>query len=191
MQGWTADRAKEIADEFMSDLDRRYPNAERVVDKLPGNFQHVGLISCMLPNAKIIHCTRHPLDTCLSCYFQNFAGNLQPYSCDLNDLAGYYKQYERLMEHWSRCGIDILEMRYERTVADLESRAREMIEYIGVEWDDGCLRFHESKRVIATASFDQADKPIYDQSVERWRNYDRHLTQLKTALGLDSMGSAP
>jgi len=190
MKGWNAQRAKEIADEFLADLDARFPDADRVVDKLPGNFQHVGLISCMLPNAKIIHCTRHPLDTCLSCYFQNFAGNLQPYSCDLNDLAGYYKQYQRLMEHWERCGLNILEMRYERTVADLDRQARKMIEFVGMEWDDRCLKFHESKRVIATASFDQADKPIYDQSVERWRHYDRHIGALKTALGFDSAESS-
>lgn len=189
MKAWSADAAARIGGEFIADLRARFPDARRVVDKLPGNFMHLGLIACMLPGAKIIHCVRDPLDTCLSCYFQNFAGNMQPFACDLNHIAAYYKDYRRLMDHWrDACGIEILEVRYEDTVADLEKQARRMIEHLDLPWDDACLNFHESKRVIATASFDQADKPIYDQSVGRWKHYERNLGPLKQALGLDAPG---
>lgn len=183
MKAWNQRVAAEIAGEYLADLDDRFPDADRVADKLPGNFIHLGLIACMLPGAQIIHCTRNPIDTCLSCYFQNFAGNMQPWSNDLSHIAAYYNDYKRLMHHWQSCGIELLEMPYEHTVADLETQARRAIEHLGLPWDDACLRFHESRRVIATASFDQADKPIYDQSVNRWKHYERHLAPLIAALG--------
>lgn len=183
MKAWNERVAKEIGGEYVRDLEERFPDADRVADKLPGNFVHLGLIACMLSGARVIHCTRNPLDTCLSCYFQNFAGTMQPWSNDLSHIGSYYRDYKRLMDHWRRCGLEFLEMPYERTVADLESQARRAVDYLGLPWDGGCLRFHESGRVIATASFDQADKPIYDQSVDRWKHYDRHLSPLREALG--------
>lgn len=186
MKAWNQRVASEIANEYIADLSHRFPDADRVADKLPGNFIHLGLIACMLPGARIIHCTRNPIDTCLSCYFQNFAGNMQPWSWDLAHIGAYYNDYKRLMEHWQTCGIELLEMPYEQTVADLETNARRAVEYLGLPWNNACLRFHESGRVIATASFDQADKPIYDQSVNRWKHYERHLDPLKAALGIDA-----
>ncbi len=193
MKVWNAAHAATIGAEYAAQLDEQFPDADRVVDKLPGNYMNLGLIACMLPGAKIIHCVRDPVDTCLSCYFQNFAGNMQPFSCDLGHIAAYYNDYRRLMEHWrGACGIEFIDVRYEDTVRDTGAEARRMIAHMGLPWDDACLAYHESDRVIATASFDQADRPIYDKSVARWRHYEKHLGPLMSALGASAdTGAGP
>ena len=157
-------------------------HAARVTDKMPYNFLHLGFISQLFPGARILHCVRDPLDTCLSNYMQNFRRvNLQ--SNDLGHLGAYYKDYRRLMDHW-RAVLDlpIMDIVYEDLVADLEGKSRELIDFIGLEWDPECLQFHESGRVVNTASYDQVRQPIYNRSVERWRHYDHHLGPLKDAL---------
>ena len=157
-------------------------DAARVTDKLPYNFGHLGFINQLFTSARIIHCVRDPLDTCLSSYMQNFRrGNLQTY--DLGHLGAYYNDYRRLMDHW-RAVLDlpIMDIAYEDLVADQEGKSRELIDFIGLEWDPQCLRFHESGRVVNTASYDQVRQPIYDRSVGRWRHYERHLGPLKDAL---------
>ena len=156
--------------------------AARVTDKMPYNFRHLGLISLLFPDARIIHCLRDPMDTCMSCYFQGFrAGNSQTF--DLGHLGAFYVQYDRLMRHWRRVlDIPVLEIRYEDHVAEPERTCREMLAFLDLEWDPRCLRFHESRRVVRTASRDQVREPIYTRSVARWRNYERHLGPLKEAL---------
>ena len=156
--------------------------ALRVTDKMPYNFQHLPLISLLFPRARVIHCVRDPLDTCLSCYFQNFArGNFHAF--DLRHVGLFHVHYQRLMRHW-RAVLDIpmLEVRYEEHVAEPERVAREMLDFLGLEWDPRCLRFHESKRVVKTASRDQVRRPIYTRSAGRWRHYEHHLGPLKEAL---------
>jgi hypothetical protein len=156
--------------------------AIRVTDKMPYNFLHLGLISLLFPRARIIHCVRDPLDTCLSGYFENFRrGNFHTF--DLGHLGAYYVQYQRLMRHWrSVLDMPMLEVSYEDHIAEPERTCREMLAFLDLEWDPQCLRFHESKRVVRTASRDQVREPIYTRSLARWRNYERHLGPLKEAL---------
>lgn len=157
--------------------------ALKVTDKMPHNFLRVGLIHAVFPNARIIHVRRHPVDNCLSIYFQNFRGD-HPYAYDLENLAFYRREYERLMQHWR----DVMpadryfEFNYEDLVADQEAMSRKLIEFCGLEWDDACLDFHENKRAIKTASIWQVRQKIYTSSVERWRHYDHHIGPLMALL---------
>ena len=156
----------------------------RVTDKMPVNFMHLGLIALLFPKAKIIHCQRHPLDVCLSCYFTNLT-NKHDYAGDLKNLAHYYQQYERIMAHWkSVLPVAIHEIAYEDLVEQQESESRALINFVDLEWDDQCLSFYQTKRNVNTASVIQVRKPVYQSSVERWRRYDKYLQILKKSLGL-------
>ncbi|MEE9479771.1 MAG: sulfotransferase, partial [Kiloniellales bacterium] len=176
----------EAAESYVEQLRKRADDAIRVTDKMPNNFLHLGLIALLFPRARIIHCVRDPIDTCLSCYFQNFArGNFQ--SFDLGHAGLYYRQYERLMAHWGEVlDLPILEVRYEEHVAEPEKVCRDMLEFLELDWDPACLRFHESSRFTKTASRDQVREPIYTSSAGRWRNYERHIGPLIEALGLET-----
>jgi tetratricopeptide (TPR) repeat protein len=156
--------------------------AARVIDKMPYNFLFLGFIERVFPGARVVHCVRDSLDTCLSCYFHNFErGNLQTY--DLRVLGAYHRRYERLMAFWrARLSIPMLEISYERLVADLEGESRRLVDFLGLEWDPACLEFHRSKRMVQTASHDQVRQPIYTRSVGRWRHYERHIGPLREAL---------
>jgi hypothetical protein len=155
----------------------------RLADKMPGNFAFTGLIALMLPNARIVHCRRDPLDTCLSCYSRKFTSG-QAFSYDLRDLGRYYRAYDALMAHWrGLLSADrFLEVSYEQVVGDLEGEARRLIAFCGLEWDDACLRFYETRRPVRTASVNQVRQPIYSASVARWRRFERHLGPLIAAL---------
>ena len=158
-------------------------DARRIVDKLPQNFQFLGLIPILFPNAKIIHCRRDPLDTCISCFMNHFLEG-HDYSTDLETLGFYYRQYAALMDHWRQVlPIPIHEVQYQFLVADTEGEARKLIAYIDLEWDPACLRHYESKQPIFTNSRVQVRQPVYTSSVERWRRYERHIGPLKAALG--------
>jgi tetratricopeptide (TPR) repeat protein len=180
------DASNDAAERHLQQLRELSGNARRVTDKMPYNFLHLGLISLLFPRARVIHCVRDPIDTCLSCYFQNFArGNFQAF--DLRDAGLYYRQYQRLMAHWGEVlDLPILEVRYEEHVAEPERVCREMLDFLGLDWDPACLRFHESSRFTKTASRDQVREPIYTSSAGRWRNYERHIGPLIEALGLEA-----
>ena len=155
----------------------------RVIDKHIGAERTLGLISRMFPNAKVINCLRDPIDTCLSCYFQNFGTNV-PFSRDLVQLGKQYLAYQQVMDHWREVlDIEIYPSRYEELVADPEPKARELVAHIGLEFDEACLRFHESRKHVATASSVQVRRPIYQSSRQRWRNYEHHLAPLIEQLG--------
>ncbi len=157
--------------------------ARFVSDKMPHNFLHLGLIARALPNARIVHCQRNPLDTCLSIYFHNFNAN-HPYATDLAALGHYYRQYERLMAHWrSVLGKQLLDMPYTDIINDQEAATRRLLEHCGLEWNEDCLRYYASKRIVNTPSYDQVRQPIYTSSNERWRHYSKHLAPLIDALG--------
>jgi tetratricopeptide (TPR) repeat protein len=160
-------------------------SVSHITDKNPFNFLALGLIHLILPNAKIIHVKRNPLDTCLSGFMQLFNGNTQAYSYDLIELGGYYTNYIRLMEHWHSVLPEgaFYELQYEELVADKENQIRRLIDYCGLEWNDACLESHKSSRSVKTASITQVRQPIYASSVERWRNYEKHLQPLVDALG--------
>ena len=154
----------------------------RVVDKMPGNFMHLGYIELLFPDARIIHCKRNPLDTCLSNYFQNFSRSLQ-YSFNLAHLGVFYRNYVRMMEHWRGIiTIPMIEVQYEDMIADQECGSRRIVEFCGLEWDEDCLDFHKSGRYVATASYDQVRRPIYKSSVSRWKNYEEYIGSLIDAL---------
>ncbi len=156
--------------------------ARFVTDKLPANYERLGLIEKLFPNALIVHTTRHPLDTCLSCYFQNF-GNTHTYSSSLRALGEVYRIYERLMAHWHETlSIGILDVSYEALVSDPERAVRTMLEFCNLPWEPRCLEFHKSTRYVNTASYDQVRQPIYRSSVGRWKHYEFHLGELIEAL---------
>lgn len=173
------------ADDYLEKLCAESDSAAlRVTDKMPHNFLNLGLIQVLFPQASVIHCQREPIDTCLSCYFQNF-GARHPYTNKLADLASYYKLYERMMQHWKDVlRIPILEIHYEDLIDNFEDQSRSIIEFCGLEWDDRCLRFHENKRIVKTASYSQVRKPIYKNSVGRWKNYEAFIEPLTSALKL-------
>jgi len=159
------------------------PDAERVVDKFPQNFLLLGLIALMFPRARIVHCERSALDTCLSCYFQNFTRG-QDYSYDLTNLGGYYQLYAAMMEHWrSVLPVPVHALRYEELTADPEATVRRLFDFCGLEWDPACLEFFETRRTVRTASVWQVRQPIYRSSVARWRSYEQELAPLIKALG--------
>ncbi len=177
--------ARTLSDRYLARLARLDPDAEIVTDKMPNNFQRLGFIALLFPKARILHCRRDPLDTCLSCYFQHFA-RAQWFSYDLSTLGRYYRGYERLMAHWREVlPLSVLDVPYEALVDDLEAWTRRILDHIGLPWDPRCLAFHETERQIKTASQWQARQPLYRSSVAKWRRYERHLEPLKRALGLE------
>jgi tetratricopeptide (TPR) repeat protein len=153
--------------------------AQRVIDKLPGNFMNLGLIHTALPTAKIIHMQRHPIDTCLSIYFQNFF-NMGPYAHDFEDLAHYYGEYLRIAAHWRELLTEtqLLEIPYEALIADQEGWTRRMLDFIGLPWDSKCLDFHLTNRVVITTSKWQVRQKIHAASAGRWRNYEKFVGPL-------------
>ncbi|MDD5299166.1 MAG: tetratricopeptide repeat protein [Gallionella sp.] len=170
--------------EYVAGLQRRAPDARRITDKMPENFLVVGLIHLMLPNAKIIHVNRNPVDTCLSCFTKLFK-HQHEYTYDLAELGRYYAGYARLMDHWRKVlpGGAFLDVRYEDLVADQEAQSRRIIGYCGLEWNDACIDFYNNKRPVSTASMAQVRQPMYKSSVERWRHYEKFLGPLLDALG--------
>lgn len=180
----TAKALQNIAQLYLERLREVDADALRVTDKMPGNFCHLGLITQIFPKARIIHCRRNPVDNCLSCFVQNFGAEGLSWSFDLEDAAHQYREYRRLMDHWRSVLPPgrMLEIDYEETVTDLEAQARKLVDFVGMEWDDACLSFHETKRAVITASHDQVRRPIYKTSVGRWKRYGPKVTPLVEAL---------
>ena len=175
---------RRIGSAYVERLQAAAPAASRITDKLPGNFQRIGLIHLALPHARIIHTRRDPVDTCLSCFTQLFAGH-HPYAYDLAELGRYYRAYEALMAHWRAVlppGI-MIDIDYEALVADLDTEARRLIAHCGLDWDARCLDFHRTERPVRTASMLQVRRPLYGNAVGSWRVYERFLGPLLDALG--------
>jgi len=172
-----------MASEYLGHLNSLAGGAQRVVDKLPANFLYAGLIHSALPRARIIHMQRHPIDTCLSIYFQNFF-SIGPYANDLADLAHYYRQYLRIADHWRAVlpATSLLEIPYEALIEDQEGWTRRLLEFIGLPWDPRCLDFHQTERVVITASKWQVRQKINKSSVARWRNYEPFVGPLRGLL---------
>ncbi len=153
----------------------RETDLPRFTDKLPNNFVHVGLLSLILPNATVIDAKRHPLDSCLGSYKQLFARG-QPFTYDQFELAEFYFEYRRVMDHWDAVlPGKVLGVQYEDVVDDLENQVRRILEHCDLPWHDACLRFYENERAVKTASSEQVRKPIYSSSKHLWRNYEKHL----------------
>ncbi|RVB19450.1 sulfotransferase, partial [Mesorhizobium sp. M7A.F.Ca.CA.004.05.1.1] len=175
--------SRTLAEEHLSYLKERAPAALRIVDKMPHNFELIGLIGLLFPNAKIIHCRRDAIDNCVSCYVLKF-GEGHSYNTDLKTLGLYYREYDRLMQHWNEVfpGL-IFENRYETLVEDQEAQSRRLIDYLGLPWDDACLRFFDRDGSVNTPSRWQVRQPIYKSSVKRWKNYEGEIQPLIDALG--------
>lgn len=174
----TPELANEFAERYLDHINALAPDAGRVVDKLPHNFKYLGLMSVLFPGARVIHCIRNPLDLCVS----NYGTPLSPqhtWRPRLETLAHAYNEYRKIMEHWrSEATIPILDVVYEDTIGNVEAQARRLLDFVGLEWDERCLKFYEHSRAVATASTDQVRKPIYQSSKERWRRYENHLGPL-------------
>lgn len=174
-----------LGDDYLETLTASAPGeARRIVDKLPVNFLNLGLIAVMFPRATLVHCTRNPYDTCLSCYFQMFERDAQViFANDLSDIAHFYTVYQRLMEHWkSVLPGRILDVRYEDLVADHEAASRSLIAHAGLDWHPDCLDFRKNSELVHSASVVQVRQPVYGSSVERWRKYEAHIGPLRDAL---------
>lgn len=176
----TAACVESLAHDYLAMVRNAAPDAARVVDKMPFNFMWAGLIHLVLPRATIVHCRRHPVDTCLSIYFTRFATR-QDFAYDRDDLVFYYRNYRRLMDHW-RGVIDparFLDLDYEALINDRESMTRRLLAFIGLPWNDACLAPESNTRVVKTASMWQARQPVYRTSVARWRHYEPWLGSLR------------
>lgn len=171
---------QKVAEEYLRTLDYHCPGAPYVVDKTPLNSDYLGIIHSVFPRARIIYMRRDPIDTCLSCYFQHFPVTLS-WSLDLSDLAHYYGEHRRLMEHWRTVlpSESILEVPYEQLVAGQEDWTRKILDFLGLDWDERCLRFPQTERAVVTASYWQVRQAIYGDSVQRWRNYSKFIGPLR------------
>ncbi len=175
----------QIAQDYLEQLHAFSPPKKIVTNKKVNNYLFLGLIALMFPQAKIIHCQRNPLDTCLSCFMTWFHTG-QYFTYDLKELGSYYQAYEQLMQHWRQVlPIPMLEVQYEDLIEKQEEISRQIIAYCDLEWDSRCLLFHENTRSVHTASDLQVRQPIYQSSIGKWRHYEKHLAPLKEALGLE------
>ena len=171
-----------LARSYLQRLDTLAPGAARVTDKMPLDFWHLGLIACLFRDPVILHCTRDPLDTCLSCFFQNFQSG-QEYSFDLGHLGHFYRAYRRIMAHWRRVlPVPIVDVSYEALVADPEAEATKALTAMGLGWHSDCAAAHRTARTVQTASRWQVRQPVYQSSAGRWRRYAAHLGPLREAL---------
>ncbi|HXY95483.1 MAG TPA: sulfotransferase [Steroidobacteraceae bacterium] len=171
---------RRLAEDYLKVLTAQSADARRVVDKAPVNTDYLGLIHSVFPNARMIYLRRDPIDTCLSCFFQQFPPAMN-YTLDLSDLAHYYREHRRLVDHWRRVlpAATLLEVPYAELVSDQETWSRRILEFIGLAWDERCLEFYRTTRAVNTASVWQVRQKIYKRSVERWRNYEKFIGPLK------------
>jgi hypothetical protein len=177
----TADR---LAGAYVAALATLGLGAQRVVNKALTNYQHAGLIRLLWPAGAIVFTRRSPLDTAVSCYLNPMNARAHPWTKDLRDIGFVCRQHDRLVAHWREViGDGALHVEYEGFVADPEAHVRRIIEFVGLPWDDRCLRFHESGRAVMTPSYDQVNRPVYDTSIGRWRRYEKHLGPLLAELG--------
>jgi tetratricopeptide (TPR) repeat protein len=161
---------------------QQYSSKNHITDKMPHNFMYIGMIRLMLPNAKIIHCKRDPLDNCWSLFKTLFAPPHE-YAYDLSELGEYYKHYQDLMEHWHLTFPGYIhDIQYENLVTDQKLQTVRLLEYCGLEWHDDCLLFYQAQRRVSTASAVQIRQPIYRSSVHLWKQYKKQLSQLSRIL---------
>ena len=162
--------------QYMDDARRhRASEAPLFTDKLPNNFPFIGLLHLILPNARVINARRHPLDTCLGAYKQLFARG-QHFTYDMEELAHYYRCYDRMIAHWHTVlPGKVLDAHYEDTVNDTEGQVRRILAHCGLPFEERCLRFHETRRAVKTASSEQVRQPIYTSALGMWQNYERHI----------------
>jgi hypothetical protein len=176
------DGARRVAQAHLDKLTQLNSKAARVADKMPDNYMYLGQIAALFPRAKLIHCRRDLRDVAVSCWMTNFSQIR--WACDPDHIATRFREYQRIMAHWQQVlPVPVLDVSYEETVADLEGVARRLVAWSGLEWEPGCLAFHETKRPVRTASVTQVRQPLYTRSVARWKNYEKTLGPLFAKLG--------
>ena len=182
----TSDELRQVAATYIDALRPLAPDALRITDKLPANFQYAGFIHLILPNARIIHLMRDPLDNCLSCFSKLFSGELR-FSYDLAELGRYHRAYQRVMAHWRTVlpADVLLEVQYEELVRNPVEQVHRIVAHCGLAWEDACLEFHKTSRPVRTASVTQVRQPIYQSSVGRWQPDPAVIRPLLEALGTD------
>jgi len=178
------DAWRDLAGDYLQRLARHSDaTARHTTDKMPQNFLYVGMIATMLPNARIIHCRRDPMDTCLSLYKNEFASTGPRWCYDLEELGDYYRMYANLMEHWDRVLPEPMHhLSYENLVANVEPEVRRLLRYCNLPFDPACLNFHETQRSVQTLSFAQVRKPVYTSSVGLWKRFEIPLEPLRSRL---------
>ena len=183
----TPEHLDRLGETYRAAIAKHGPSQRYVVDKMPANFLYAGLIRLILPNARIIHCRRNPVDTCLSCYTKLFT-NEQHFTYDLAELGQFHKSYEHLTAPWRDVlpASHFLEVDYEAVVEGLEGEIRRLLAFLDLPWDPACLSFHENQRAVRTASVNQVRKPIYRSSAGRWRKHAQQLGPLLDTLGIEA-----
>ena len=173
------ERRRAAVERYLSALEKFGPEAARVTDKLPTNFFRLGAIHALFPSARIVHCRRDPIDTCLSIYSTLFSTPV-PYAARKEDLVFCYRLYRRLMAHWREVlpAGALLDVEYEQVVADRDAQTRRLIAFLGLDWHDACLQPERNRRAISTASAWQARQPVYTTSLRRWTRYEPWLGAL-------------
>lgn len=172
-----------IASSYLRTLTKGRSHALRCTDKNPQNYEQLGLIARLFPNARIIHCRRDPLDTCVSNFTQSFDRS-HGYNANLTTLSAYYRCYFDLMEHWqAHLPLNIFNLDYEALITDQEGTSRKLIDFLGLDWDESCLAYFNNARSVTTPSRWQVRQPIYKTSVKRWKRYEKHLGPLIDSLG--------
>jgi len=169
---------------YLAQLGETYPAARRVTDKMLGNFTRLGFIAAALPGARIIHLRRDPIDCCLSIHSRHFLEG-HPYAADLGELGRYYRAYAELMDHWRAvlpAGM-MIELDYERVVEDLPGQVRALLDFLDLPWDERCLDFHKTERIVRTASQSQVRAPLTRDGIGRWHPYIPYIGPLIDALG--------
>ncbi|MBT3556944.1 MAG: tetratricopeptide repeat protein [Rhodospirillales bacterium] len=175
---------RDLAAQHHIQIEKISGSSRNFTDKSPRNFMNLGMIACLFPRAKLIHCVRNPIDTCLSCYFNYFGYNAVRYSYDLEALAHFYSLYLKMIDAWRKSlPISIFDVIYEDLVGDSETTIREMVKFGGKSWDEKFLHPEENHRAVHTASVAQVRNPINKGSVGRWVPYEAHLKPLLSLLG--------
>jgi tetratricopeptide (TPR) repeat protein len=182
LENLTAAHCQRLGDEFSARLTQQQASSSYVIDNTPLNFQHLGLLALVLPNAKFIHCLRDPMDTCFSMFKLPFGDN-QNFAHDLASLGQHYCSYWQLMAQWRQLLPGrILDVRYEQTVADLDGQSRRMFEFLDLPYEASVQDFHRLESLVRTPSASQVRQPIYTSAVKAWQPYDEFLGPLKHSL---------
>jgi LPS sulfotransferase NodH len=183
ISSWTERALEDTSTAYLKQLHRHGFGAQRIVDKMPGNFAFVGLIHRLFPNAKIVHTTRHPMATIWSNFSTHF-GDAMHYTYKLDVLCRYYKQVDAMMAHWNTVLPQgtVHELAYERLVQDPEASIRALLDYLQLPWEAGCLNFHKTRRTVKTASIAQVTRPLYTSALNLWKNYRKQLQSCEREL---------
>jgi len=168
-------RLSAMARIYLKEVQALFPSARHIINKNLFNFIYCGLLAMLFPNAKIIHCQRHPLDTCLSCYFTNFFYGV-PFAFNQQHIADYFQEYASLMQHWQQClGKSIYNCYYENLISNPEKSTQQLFAYCGFDWDPSCLEFYKKPAKVLTASIWQANQPLFQHGRYRFLHYLKHI----------------